>query len=224
MTRVRLEDWMRGLSACGGDLGSVLGANSMRYHLVLEALVLIVETFARVEEFERKYGITQTRPDVSSQRVQSIEGEAPGQKKSVSIFKTLRTHLRPNKQVRSSISSRSTSPAPSTSSLSRTNLLKFELAKLSLSDSSTFVDEKATIASHSTEADLDIDAPNLADCIIEMDKKAKECQKALSSVTKYEWVFSTQDELRLLIRDLEKYIAYLETLTRSIFQSKLYVY
>jgi hypothetical protein len=221
MTRVRLEDWMRGLSASGGDLGSVLGANSMRYYLALEVLVLIAETFARVEELERKYDITQTRPDVSSQQVESIEGDAPGQKKPFSVFKTLRTHLRPHRQVQSSTSSRSTSPALPTSSLSHTDLLKFELAKVSLSGSSASIDEKVAVASHSTEADLDVDAPDLADCIIEMDKKAKECQKALSSITKYQWVFSTQDELRILIKDLEKYIAYLETLTRSVFQSKL---
>src|ERR1700728_2416428 len=156
----------------------------MRYYLVLEALVLIAETFARVEEVEMKYGITQTRPDVSSQKVELIEGHPPEQKKSFSVFKTLHTHLRPHRQVQSSTSSRSTSPAPPTSSLSHTDLLKFELVKLSLSGSSTSTDEKIAVASHSTEADLDVDAPDLAYCVIEMDKKAKECQKALSSITK----------------------------------------
>ncbi|KAF8544105.1 hypothetical protein BDD12DRAFT_801463 [Trichophaea hybrida] len=210
VSRVRLEGWIQA-TKCGGDLWMALGEKSRRYQLVLETLAYIAGVFAQVEQLEKKYGIKPLVNQIQSSEVKTVAEKGLG---ISGWFK----NLHPPRLASKSGRSRSPSPAPkhfrSTSSpigLSSTNLAP------------VLNDEKA-ILKYSRETDLEFDAPGLEECIAQMDERAWEYKHALSTFRKYEWVFTSQAELQLLIEDLNKYITCLETLTSAPFQTNIQIF
>jgi hypothetical protein len=209
ITRVRLEDWMRALTKCGGDLSVVLGGKSRRYQLVLETLALIAGVFAQVEQLEKKYGIARVNLDQS--RVKKLQ---PGEK-GLGIGGWVKKYFHPPRQISSSGRSRSSSPAPKHSQSHNSS------AWLPPTNLSSILDDENAILKYSRDLDLEFDARRLGECIAQMEEVAREYQQTLSTFRKYEWLFSSREELQLLIEDLKRYITSLETLTSVSFKSEM---
>lgn len=209
VTRVRLEDWMRALTKCGGDLSVVLGGKSRRYQLVLETLALIAGVFAQVEQLEKKYGIARVNLDQS--RVKKLQPAEKG----LGIGGWVKKHFYPPRQVSSSGRSRSSSPAPKYSQSHNSSTW------LPPTNLSSILDDENAILKYSRDLDLEFDAPGLGECIAQMEEVAREYQQTLSTFRKYEWLFSSREELQLLIEDLKRYITSLETLTSVPFKSEM---
>jgi hypothetical protein len=71
------------------------------------------------------------------------------------------------------------------------------------------------LAKYTIDTDLEITAPKVAEVVEGIEKKARLFHETLSSYGKFEWVFSTKEELERLIRDLKEYNDALIKLTAS---------
>lgn len=193
--RLRLEEWIEEVNSLGGDLAALVGGRSnKRYTLILRTLVLITGMFAQVNQLETKYGIRREAPHGSIKA--GLRGMLLGRgqqndRSGSGLMVPGREHPK----------SRYTSSLPTLRKSSSSSALSLDTVGL----------EQIVDRSHGL--DLEYDVQGLEEFAESMERVAREYRETLSTYARYKWVLSSQDKVRTLISDLDKYITILENMT-----------
>jgi hypothetical protein len=225
VSRQALEDWIRELASCGDKLESIIEPNTFRYELILRTLAMIASVFTEVEQLEKKYGIS------------CVDREAQGADANREVKMEVRVDELSHK-------SKSSSKLPSLKGASRNFRSLFKAPKSKKKDSGS--EESRTLASLARgspsisgrttpaldsyadledvpdlpEYKLEAHVPGLDGYINKMTLKAAEYQKTIPTLKRYEWACANGEQLGRLVRDLQKYVTHLRTLTRYPIERK----
>ncbi|KAF3935759.1 hypothetical protein ABW19_dt0210035 [Dactylella cylindrospora] len=224
----RYLDWLRTLSASGGDLSNILDPKSRRYELVLTTLARIAGIFAEMDQLKQRYGITRiTSGDSVENRISVAEEDTAAEKRGFKKYLGKMFSSRTRKQVSGS------SPRPE----STVAVLQSHgpLSEKSSSKGTYLVSEQELVTPGSgygmkkldsilkspQDSELEVQVPGLERRVTELGRKAEEYQQALPMYRKYQWKYASKEQLEALVKDLAKYIDYLERLTSQLFIQRI---
>jgi hypothetical protein len=208
--RERLEDWIRQLSTRGGDLSRLIDPTTKRYRVVLEVLAQMAGLFARVEELESKYGIRRVElgsgNEVDSKRQAITEGDSlPAKTRKRDMWRQRLKALRPGSQ--GAVLNTGNSDLMLKEATPHKHKLVTSSIPILISNGST------ELAQYTIDTDLEVSVPRMLEVVKGIEKQAGVFHETLSSYSRFEWAFSTKEELGSLIRDLKGYNSALIKLT-----------